>query len=107
MAFYGDDIGDVTIIGILDNFWNPAIAFTTINKSYISGNTVSSWMELSIMIIPTKDVITVFTETRQDWPHGNVAGWYDNLSLRPVPTPTKLLISQSPKNNSICEEKQK
>ncbi|HHT9130170.1 MAG TPA: hypothetical protein ACFYEC_04825, partial [Candidatus Brocadiaceae bacterium] len=84
MAFYGDDIGDVTIIGILDNFWNPALAFTTINKNYISGNTVSSWMELSIMIIPTKDVITVFTETRQDWPHGNVAGWYDNLSLRPV-----------------------
>ena len=105
MAFYGDDIGDVTIVGILDYFWNPALAFTTINKNYISGNTVSSWMELSIMIIPTKDLITVFTETRQDWPHGNVAGWYDNLSLRPVPEPTKLLISQNPKNNSICEEK--
>ncbi len=106
MAFYGDDIGDVTIIGILDNSWNPALAFTTTNKSYISGNTVSSWMEFSIMIIPTKDVITVFTETRQDWPYGNVAGWYDNLSLRTVPEPTKLLISQNPKNNSIREEKQ-
>ena len=51
------------------------------------------------MIIPSKDVITVFTETRQDWAHGDVAGWYDNLSLRPVPEPTKLLYNTIPKGN--------
>jgi len=106
MAFYGDDIGDVTIVGILDGSWNPALAFTTINKKYIGGNTVSSWMEFSLMIIPSKDVITVFTETRQDWTHGNVAGWYDNLSLRPVPEPTKLLPSQNLKDNLTHKEKQ-
>ncbi len=106
MAFYGDDIGDVTIIGILDNSWNPALAFTTTNKSYISGNTVSSWMEFSIMIIPTKGVITVFTETRQDWSHGNVAGWYDNLSLRPVPESIKLFTSQQLKEYLIHKERQ-
>jgi len=107
MAFYGDDIGDITIIGILDSTWNPALAFTTINKLYIGGNTISSWQDFSIIIIPSKDVITVFTETRQDWMHGNVAGWYDNLSLRPVPEPTKLFISSNPKYNSLLEEKQK
>ncbi|MEP9409872.1 MAG: hypothetical protein HRF42_00435 [Candidatus Brocadia sp.] len=107
MAFYGDDIGDITIAGILDGPWNPALAFTTPNKNYIGGNTTSSWMEFSLRILPTKDVITVFTETRQDWMHGHVAGWYDNLSLRPVPEPTKLLSSQNPKNNPVCEEKQK
>jgi len=106
MAFYGDDIGDVTIVGILDGSWNPALAFTTIKKNYIGGNTVSSWMEFSIMIIPSKDVITVFTETRQDWLHGNVAGWYDNLSLRPVPEPTKFSTSQQLKENLIHKEKQ-
>ena len=95
MAFFGDDIGDVTIIGVLDGVWNPALAFTTISKYYIGGNTISSWVEFSIMIIPSKDVITVFTETRQDWMNGNVAGWYDNLSLRPVPEPTRLLKSHS------------
>jgi len=57
------------------------------------------------MIIPSKDVITVFTETRQDWTHGNVAGWYDNLSLRPVPEPTKLLPSQHLRENLIHKEK--
>lgn len=107
LAFYGDDIGDFTIVGILDGTWNPALAFTTINKNYIGGNTTSSWMEFSLMIIPSKDVITVFTETRQDWMHGHVAGWYDNLSLRPVPEPTKLFPSQNPKDNSVREEKQK
>ncbi len=106
MAFYGDDIGDVTIVGILDGSWNPALAFTTINKKYIGGNTVSSWMEFSLMIIPSKEVITVFTETRQDWTHGNVAGWYDDLSLRPAPEPTKLLTIQSPKGNLIDREYQ-
>lgn len=106
MAFYGDDSGDITIVGILDGSWNPALAFTTINRNYIGGNTISSWMEFSLMIMPSKDVITIFTETRQDWPHGNVAGWYDNLSLRPVPEPTKLLISQNPKDNSVCEKNQ-
>jgi len=106
MAFYGDDIGDVTIAGILDGSWNPAFAFTTINKKYIGGNTISSWLEFSLMIIPSKDVITVFTETRQDWTHGNVAGWYDNLSLRPVPEPTKLLPSQHLRENLIHKEKQ-
>lgn len=90
MAFFGDDIGDITIIGILDGTWNPALAFTTQNKSYISGNISTSWQELSLMIIPSKDVITIFSETRQDWMHGYVAGWYDNLSLKPVPEPTKL-----------------
>ncbi|HHT9136681.1 MAG TPA: hypothetical protein ACFYEK_05470 [Candidatus Wunengus sp. YC60] len=106
MAFYGDDIGDVTVVGILDGSWNPAIAFTTIKKNYMGGNTVSSWMEFSLMIIPSKDVIAVFTETRQDWTHGNVAGWYDNLSLRPVPEPTKLLTSQHLRDNLIQKEKQ-
>ena len=106
MAFYGDDIGDVTIVGILDGSWNPALAFTTIKKIYIGGNTISSWMEFSIMIIPSKDIITVFTETRQDWMHGNVAGWHDNLSLRPVPAPTKFSTSQQLKENLIHKEKQ-
>lgn len=107
LAFYGDDIGDVTIIGILDGAWNPALAFTTTNKNYIAGNTTSLWMEFALMIIPSKDVITVFTETRQDWMHGQVAGWYDNLSLRPVPEPTKLFVSQNPGDNSLHEEKAK
>ncbi|MDN3513421.1 MAG: hypothetical protein NG747_03365 [Candidatus Brocadia sp.] len=98
MSFYGDDIGDAAIIGILDSSWNPALAFTAINKNYISGNAVSSWMEFSLMIIPSKDVITIFTETRQDWMHGRVAGWYDNLSLKPVPEPTKLLTPQKKQN---------
>ncbi|HHT9124091.1 MAG TPA: hypothetical protein ACFYEF_14585, partial [Candidatus Wunengus sp. YC63] len=87
--------------------WNPALAFTTINKKYIGGNTISSWMEFSLMIIPSKDVITVFTETRQDWTHGNVAGWYDNLSLRPVPEPTKLLPSQHLKEKPAQERQTK
>ncbi|MFN3531814.1 MAG: hypothetical protein ACK41Q_04765 [Candidatus Brocadia sp.] len=107
VAFYGDDTGDITIIGILDGPWNPALAFTTINKNYIGGNTTSSWIEFSLMIIPTKDIITVFTETRQDWMHGHVAGWYDNLSLKPVPEPTKLFLSQNPKDHPVREEKQK
>lgn len=106
MAFYGDDIGDITIVGILDGSWNPALAFTAINKNYIGGNAVSPWIEISLMIIPSKDVITVFTETRQDWMHGNVSGWYDGLSLRPVPEPIKLFLSQTPKDNSISREKQ-
>ncbi|HHT9109627.1 MAG TPA: hypothetical protein ACFYDZ_00540 [Candidatus Brocadiaceae bacterium] len=94
IAFFGDDIGDVTVIGILDGVWNPAFAFTTPNKNSISGNLSASWQEISLMIIPSKDVITIFTETRQDWMHGYVAGWYDNLSLKPVPESTKL--TQSP-----------
>lgn len=106
MAFYGDDIGDVTIVGILDGSWNPALAFTTINKKYITGNTVSSWMEFSIAITPSKDVITVFTETRQDWAHGNAAGWFDNFSLQPVTEPTKLLPPLIPKNDSANKEQQ-
>ncbi len=105
MAFYGDDIGDVALIGILDGSWNPVLAFTTVNKNYIGGNTVSSWVEISLMIIPTKDIITVFTETRQDWAHGNVAGWYDSFSLMLVPEPTKLLISKNPKNNLVHKER--
>ena len=75
-------------------------------KNYIGGNTISSWIEFSLMIIPSKDVITVFTETRQDWAHGDVAGWYDNLSLRPVPEPIKLSTSQQLKENLIHKEKQ-
>src|SRR3989304_7607932 len=106
MAFYGDDIGDVTIVGILDGSWNPALAFTTINKKYIGGNTVSSWMEFSLMIIPSKDIITVFTETRQDWTHGNVAGWYDNFSLRPITEPTRFLVSHNSRNSLPNESKQ-
>lgn len=106
MAFYGDDIGDATLIGILDGSWNPALAFTAINKNYISGNAASSWVEVSLTIIPTKDIITVFTETRQDWPHGNAAGWYDSLRLRTVPEPTKLLPSQYLRENLIHKEKQ-
>ncbi len=107
MAFYGDDIGDITIIGILDGTWNPSIAFTTINKNYIGGNTVSPWMEFFLTIIPSKDTITVFTETRQDWMHGNVAGWYDNLSLKPVPEHTKLILSKKLKDAPASEENQK
>ena len=42
MAFYGDDIGDITIVGILDGSWNPALAFTAIHKNYIGGNSVSA-----------------------------------------------------------------
>ena len=107
MAFYGDDIGDVTLIGILDGSWNPALAFTAINKNYISGNATSSWVEVSLTIIPTKDIITVFTETRQDWAHGNAAGWYDSLRLRTVPAPAKLLISKDPKDNLVHKEEQR
>ncbi len=84
MAFYGDDIGDVTIVGILDGTWNPAQAFTAVNRNYIGGNTHVSWVEFSLTVIPSKDIVTVFTETRQDWVHGNVTGWYDNLSLQPA-----------------------
>ncbi|MBE7444582.1 MAG: hypothetical protein HS132_04810 [Planctomycetia bacterium] len=107
MAFYGDDIGDITAIGILDGPWNQAHAFTTMHKNYIGGNAVSPWTEFSLLIIPSKDIITVFTETRQDWMHGNVSGWYDDLSLRPVPEPTKLFLSQTHKDNPIFKEKQK
>lgn len=106
MSFYGDDIGDVTIIGILDGSWNPALAFTTINKNYISGNAVSTWMEFSITVVPSKDIITVFTETRQDWTHGNVAGWYDNFSLRPITEPTRFLVSHNSRNSLPNESKQ-
>ena len=107
MAFYGDDIGDVALIGILDGSWNPVLAFTTVNKNYISGNAVSSWVEIALMIIPTKDIITVFTETRQDWAHGNVAGWYDSFSLMPVPEPTKLLTSKGTKDDLVHKEEQR
>lgn len=89
MAFYGDDIGDTTVIGILDGVWNPALAYTTIYKRAIIGNSISPWTEFSLNIIPTKDVITIFTETRQDWLHGNAAGWYDGISLKPFPEPSK------------------
>lgn len=95
MAFSGDDIGDITVIGILDGPWNPTLAFTTINKYYLSGNALSPWIEFSLTIIPSKDIVTIFTESRQDWAHGKVTGWYDDLSLLPVPEPTKL--SSSPK----------
>jgi hypothetical protein len=94
IAFYGDDIGDATSIGILDSAWDPTLAFTTINKYAVIGNTTSSWAEFSLTIIPTKNVITVFTETRQDRTHGNVAGWYDNLSLKPATGPSKFSKSK-------------
>ncbi|GAB62495.1 MAG: hypothetical protein DWB56_01545 [Candidatus Jettenia sp.] len=106
MAFYGDDLGDATIIGILDGTWNPALAFTTINKHTISGNSISPWSEFSLTIIPTKDIITVFTETRQDWTHGHVAGWYDGLSLQPTLEPTKFFKSPHHENHSLQKEKQ-
>jgi len=83
-AFYGDDSGDQAIIGILDGVWNPAQALVDTNKRCLGGNIILQWIDISITIIPTKDIITVFTETRQDCPHGYVAGWYDNLSLRPL-----------------------
>ena len=105
LSFYGDDIGDTAIIGILDGSWNPAIAYTAMNKYYIGGNAVSPWVEFSLMIIPSKEVITVFTDTRQDWMHGSVAGWYYNLSLKPVPEPTKLFLSNKLKDNSIYNGK--
>ncbi|MCF6148112.1 MAG: hypothetical protein E3K37_05580 [Candidatus Kuenenia sp.] len=82
MAFYGDNIGDVAIIGILNGQWNPSHALTTPFKYYIGGDTASSWSEFSLSIIPTNNIITVFTETRQDWEQGYVAGWYDNLILQ-------------------------
>ncbi|KKO19935.1 MAG: hypothetical protein DCC43_07545 [Candidatus Brocadia sp.] len=106
MSFYGDDIGDISIIGILDGSWNPTLAYTSLNKYCIGGNVVSPWVELSLIVIPSRDVITVFTETRQDWMHGNVAGWYDDLSLKPVPEPAKLFISHNPKANSVYKDKQ-
>ncbi|TLD43327.1 MAG: hypothetical protein JETT_0332 [Candidatus Jettenia ecosi] len=106
MAFYGDDLGDATIIGILDGTWNPALAFTAINKHTISGNSISPWIEFSLTIIPTKDIITVFTETRQDWTHGHVAGWYDGLSLQPTLEPTKFFKSPHRENHSLQKEKQ-
>lgn len=84
MAFSGDDDGDMTLIGTLDGNWNPSFAFTALNKNYVGGNTVLPWTGISLTVIPTKNVLTVFTETRQDWAHGNAIGWYDNLSLRPV-----------------------
>lgn len=99
LSFYGDDIGDVTIIGILDGSWNPALAFTALNKYSLGGIVASPWMEFSLTVTPSKEVITVFTETRQDWMHGSVAGWYDNLSLKPVPEPTRLFMSRHPKDN--------
>ncbi|TVL98785.1 hypothetical protein [uncultured Candidatus Kuenenia sp.] len=82
MAFYGDNIGDITIIGLLDGQWNPVNTSTTPFKFYIGGDTVSSWTKFSLSIIPSKNIITVFTETCQDWGYGYVAGWYDNLSLQ-------------------------
>lgn len=106
MAFYGDDLGDATLIGILDSTWNPALAFTTINKHTISGNSIASWTEFSLTIVPTKDIITIFTETRQDWIHGNVAGWYDGLSLQPALEPTKFFKSLHHENHSLQKEKQ-
>lgn len=98
ISFSGDDTGDVTIIGVLDGSWNPALAYTTLNKYALGGNAVSPWTEFSLIVVPSREVITVFTETRQDWMHGSVAGWYDNLSLRPVPEPTRLFLTQQPKN---------
>ncbi|MBM4053144.1 MAG: hypothetical protein FJ264_00430 [Planctomycetes bacterium] len=84
MALFGDNTGDTTTIGILDGQWNPSHIFTTPYKYHIGGNTISSWSNFSLSIIPSKNIITVFTETRQDWEHGYVAGWYDNLSLQPI-----------------------
>lgn len=107
MAFYGDDIGDIAIIGILDGAWNPTLAFATINKNYIGGNAVSPWVDISLMVVPSKDIVTVFTETRQDWMHGHTAGWYDNLSFKPVPEPTKLFSLPNPKGLPEHKEKQK
>lgn len=104
-AFYGDDTGDLAIIGILDGAWNPAQAFLDTNKSCLGGNVVSPWIDISITIMPTKDIITVFTETRQDWPHGNAAGWYDGLSLRPLSESTRHPSSRE-KSNSIGDERQ-
>ncbi|MEB2308403.1 MAG: hypothetical protein OZ917_03785 [Candidatus Brocadiaceae bacterium] len=101
LAFYGDDIGDVTIIGILDGLWNPALAYTALSKYSIGGNTVSPWVEFTLTIIPSRDVITIFTETRQDWMYGSVAGWYDNLSLKPASESTRLVIPPNPKKNTI------
>ena len=101
MAFSGDDAGDVTLIGILDGAWNPTFAFTTLNRNYAGGNTVSPWTGISLTIIPTKGVITVFTETRQDWPHGNATGWYDSLSLHPVQSTKNNPPPQSAKTNSL------
>jgi len=100
MSFSGDDTGDVIIVGILDDAWNPALAFTTLHKHSVSGSTFSPWIEFSIIINPAKNVITVFTETRQDFAHGNVVGWYDDLSLLPVPEPTKLSSSQKDKRDT-------
>lgn len=105
VSFYGDDIGDIAIIGILDSSWNPALTYTALNRYYIGGNAISPWVEFSLIIIPSKEIITVFTETRQDWMHGRVAGWYDNLSLKPVPEPTKLFLSHNPKGNIIDKGK--
>lgn len=103
MAFYGDDIGDVTIIGILDGTWSPSLAFTAVMRSYIGGNAHSSWVEFSLTVIPSKDIITIFTETRQDWAHGTTAGWYDNLSLQPVSEFTR--FPKHAKNDLIQKDK--
>ncbi|MDR4508889.1 MAG: hypothetical protein MRJ65_11770 [Candidatus Brocadiaceae bacterium] len=106
MAFYGDDSGDITLLGILDSTWNPAHALTTHNKASINGNP-SSWIEVFLAITPSKNVLTVFTETRQDWLHGHAAGWYDNLSLLPAHEKTKYFASQHPKKTSINDNEQK
>ncbi len=106
MALYGDDTGDVTVIGMLDGSWNPSLAFTAVQRNYLAGNTAASWLEFSLLITPTKEVVTVFTETRQDWAQGNAAGWYDNLSLKPVPEATKLSASQHPKEDIMQKERQ-
>lgn len=96
-AFYGDDTGDQAIIGVLDGVWNAAQALVDTNKNCLSGNVASSWIDVSLIIQPTKDVITVFTETRQDYPHGYVAGWYDNLSLKPLSESTRYPPDQAKK----------
>lgn len=105
-AFYGDDTGDLATIGILDGAWDPAQAFMSINKGCFSGNVASSWIDISLTIMPTKDIVTVFTETRQDWPHGSAAGWYDSLSLRPFSDSVRFPPSRE-KSTSVGDERQK
>ncbi len=104
-AFYGDDAGDQAIIGILDGAWNSAQALVDTNKRCLGGNIISPWIDVSITILPTKDIITVFTETRQDCPHGYVAGWYDNLSLKPLSESTRHPQSRE-KSGSIGGKRQ-
>jgi len=105
MAFYGDDIGDVTIIGIIDGPWNPSLALTTSNKYSICGDILTSWNEFSLAETPSTNVITIFTETRQDWKHGHVAGWYDDLQLQPVIESAKPLQSDKDRNDTSESKK--